>query len=174
MVALELQKALADEIRSISEEMTFPSPDGNRVRLNVYEQNLPMRRHDRKREADEGNGETEEEPEEKMDERFPFCTVRLLSGISANAMSEHAVNVMLLAGVYDSGELADGYKYILNIFEKVRARFRKNPVLDNRYVMGEEVEWAFPDDDEETFPYYFGAFYMQFQTAETRREDPYS
>lgn len=165
MVALELQRELRKEIRCLTSHMRFKNPKGEDICLNVFKQNLPMRTHDRKRFLDE------DEEEEEVVEYFPYCIVKLDSGTSSSAESAHLVKVIIQVGIYDFSVLMDGYKHILNIFEDIRERFRKNPVLANRFVAGDEMTWALADEDDETFPYFFGAMYMEWITAEFRRED---
>ncbi|MFQ8778348.1 MAG: hypothetical protein ACLR78_14120 [Roseburia sp.] len=60
------------------------------------------------------------------------------------------------------------------MIEDIRRRFRVNPVLNGRYVVKDKIEWALPDDDRETFPYFFGAIYLEWQTAEYEREDEWA
>ncbi len=172
MAALELQKDLAEEIRKIASEITFKSPKGGYAALNVFEQNLPVRLLKRT-EPTEEDAELDEDAgdEEELRENFPYIIVRLDSGKSESAEAPHIVKIVLIAGIFDDSLKADGHKTIINIFEKIRERFRKNPILNDRYRAGDEITWALPDDDEETFPYFFGAIYTEWITAEFRRED---
>lgn len=172
MVALELQKDLAEELQKIASEITFKSPKGGYTELNVFEQNLPMRLLKRT-EPTEEDEELDEDAsdEEELQENFPYLIVRLDSGKSESAEAPHIVKIVLIAGIFDDSLKADGYKTIINLFEKIRERFRKNPVLKDRYEAGDEMTWALPDDDEKTFPYFFGAMYTEWITAEFRRED---
>lgn len=170
MVALELQSALAQEIRNLTEHMTFKDYKGNPAKLNVYEQNLPKRRI---RKSNEYADEELEEDEDGVEEFFPYCIVKLDSGNSKDADSAHLVKTALIVGIFDDSEKADGYKSILNIFEDIRYRFRTNPVLDKRYICGDEISWALADEDEDTYPYFFGGMYLDWQTAELRREDSF-
>lgn len=167
MVALELQRDLVKEIRKITDGMRFKSPKGEDISLNVFEQNLPMREIKKSGLPDEELDEDDEE----LQEQFPYMIVRLDSGKSESPEKAHMIKTILIAGIFDNSLKADGYKNVLNIFEKIRERFRKNPVLNARYIAGNEMAWALQDDDESTFPYFFGAMYMEWITAEFRRED---
>lgn len=172
MVALELQVDLAEEIRQLAAGMTFKNPTGGYTELNVFEQNLPMRQIKKVEPTEEDAELDEDDEDEELQENFPYIIVRLDSGKSESAEAAHVIKTVLIAGIFDDSLKADGHKTILNLFEKIRERFRKNPVLKDRYEAGDEMTWALPDEDEETFPYFFGAMYMEWITAEFRREDP--
>lgn len=177
MVALELQHDLAKEIQGIFEQRRFKAPGGAQVTLNVYEQNLPMRdvRQMREQIQQEDEAELDEVPEEDGDEElndlFPYCVVKLDQGVSESPESTHDVSTKIIIGIYDDALSAEGYKDILNMIENIRRRFRVNPVLNGRYVVKDKIEWALPDDDRDTFPYFFGALYLEWQTVEYERED---
>ena len=177
MVALELQHDLAKEIQGIFEQRRFKAPGGAQVTLNVYEQNLPMRdvRQMREQIQQEDEAELDEVPEEDGDEElndlFPYCVVKLDQGMSESSESTHDVSTKLIIGIFDDGLDAAGYKDILNIIEDIRCRFRRNPILNGRYMAKDKMEWALPDDDRDTFPYFFGALYLEWQTVEYERED---
>lgn len=170
MITLELQAALAQEIRNLTEHMTFKDYKGNSAKLNVYEQNLPKRRIQKSNEYDD---EELEEDEEGVEEFFPYCIVKLDSGNSKDSDSAHMIKTTLIVGIFDDSEKADGYKSILNIFEDIRYRFRTNPILDKRYICNDEISWALADEDEDTYPYFCGGMYLDWQAAELRREDPF-
>ena len=90
--------------------------------------------------------------------------------MSESSESTHDVSTKLIIGIYDDGMDAAGYKDILNIIEDIRCRFRRNPILKGRYMAKDKMEWALPDDDRDTFPF-FGALYLEWQTVEYERED---
>lgn len=171
MVALQLQIDLAEELRRLTEHMRFSDQNGKEVLINVFEQNLPLRRT--KDQKDYESEYAEEEPiQDPEQENVPFVIVRLDSGNSEDAMEAQAVKTILVFGLYDDSVEMQGYKGILNLFERICQRFRVNPVLNNKYVMGDKIEWALQDTDTETYPYIYGAMYMEWNTASVRREDP--
>ena len=172
MTALELQKDLAEEIRELCSDMKFKTPKGSYSKLNMFRQNLPMRKIERKPDLEDAY--LDEDQEEEMEDPFPYCIVKLDSGKSEGATDAHVVKTVIMLGIYDDSVEADGYQTILNIFEDIRARFRKNQILKGKYVARNEITWALADEDEETFPYFFGAMYMEWEIAEYGREDRYS
>lgn len=167
LVPLGLQLALKEEIIKITSSMTFKSPAGGHTALNVFEQNLPVRTH-RINEPD-----SDEDEDEDIKENFPYCLVQLSDGLS-KLNSPSSVNVILVFGIYDDSDEADGYKDIVNIIEKISERFEKNPVLDDNYTICDEVTWALPDEDNDTYPYFFGAMYTQWSVRRFEREDPFT
>lgn len=181
MVALELQRDLIAELEHLLGGMTFKTPKGARSKLHFYAQNLPMRTTQRapsvnplpEEELDEEELD-EETLDEELEEQFPYCIVKIDVGKSENAQAAHIISTKLILGIYDDALEASGYKDVLNIIEDIRRRFRTNPILNNRYVIQDEIYWALPDEDEETFPFFFGAMYLDWQAAEYRREDDFA
>lgn len=186
MVALELQRDLIAELKHLLGEMVFKTPKGAMSKLHIYEQNLPIRTTQRapsvNRLPEEEFGEDElneeeldeETLDEELEEQFPYCIVKLDVGKSDDAQAAHIISTKLIFGVYDDALDASGYKDILNMMEDIRRRFRTNPILNNRYAVQDEISWALPDEDAETFPYFFGAMYLDWQAAEYRREDDFA
>ena len=99
MVAAQLQKELAEEIRRLTAEMSFNNPNGP-AKLNVYEQNLPMRKTTSELSALE-ESEMDEDSDPTESDTFPYIIVRLSGGRSESATSSHNIKVILIAGIYD-------------------------------------------------------------------------
>ncbi|MFR4350573.1 MAG: hypothetical protein ACLT3H_02770 [Roseburia sp.] len=197
MVALELQEDLIEEIAELFSEKSFKTPSGEYGKLKMFKQNLPMRNVVQARgikaagsdeferidaEEDENLDESEEdeimndpEEDENLDEEleamFPYCLIKLDTGKSEGSDDIHNVKTKIIFGIYDDALDASGYKDILNMIEDIRCRFRVNPSLKRKYVVQDNIEWALPDDDGDTFPFFFGALYLEWQTAEYERED---
>lgn len=152
MTATILQEQLCEEIRSIFQQSRFKDSTGKHVELNVFEQNLPIR-------------EDDEEPDP-----VPYVIVRMSEGTTKSDEESHEVIVELLIGYFDDNPQNNGHKGVLEIIQKIYERFAKNPMLANRFIFKEPFEWAM--QDEESFPYYFGAASMTFTTAAIRKEDP--
>ncbi len=196
MVALELQEDLIEEIAELFSAKLFKMPSGEYSKIKMFKQNLPMRDVAQARgvkttgsdeimnnpEDDENLDESEEdeimnnpEDDENLDEEleamFPYCLVKLDSGKSESSDDIHNVKTKIIFGIYDDRLDASGYKDILNMMEDIRYRFRVNPSLKRKYVVQDNIEWALPDDDGDTFPFFFGVLYLEWQTAEYERED---
>ena len=86
------------------------------------------------------------------------------------------VFVTLLIGYFDDDAGNNGHKGVLGIIQKIQERFMKEPMLAKQfYFMNDEqhpFDWAL--QDEESFPYFFGAASMTFATAAIRKEDRFA
>ena len=178
MVALELQEDLIEEIAELFSAKLFKMPSGEYSKIKMFKQNLPMRdvaqaRGVKTTGSDEimNNPEDDENLDEELEAMFPYCLVKLDSGKSESSDDIHNVKTKIIFGIYDDRLDASGYKDILNMMEDIRYRFRVNPSLKRKYVVQDNIEWALPDDDGDTFPFFFGVLYLEWQTAEYERED---
>ncbi len=165
MTAVNLQDELSVEIEHILKDMLFKDVNGNDVKVKAYQQELPKRLQ--AIQSDEIMPEEEEDP-------YPFCVVRLDAGTLRTAQSAHEVKTILVFGIYDRDFSCQGHRGILNIFHRIAERFTINPVLNNHYRMNYDagINWIL--DDEDRYPYYYGAMEMTWDTFFVRREDPYA
>jgi len=154
VTASNFQEDLIEELRLLFKNRCFLNPAGKRVAINIYGQALPI--------IEDG---TDVDP-------MPYICVRLEEGSIANSTSSQVVNTVLLIGVFDDSAENQGHKEVLNIIQKIQERFEKEPILAKRYRFQDPFDWALQDED--TYPYYFGAIHMQWQTAAIRREDQYA
>ena len=62
------------------------------------------------------------------------------------------------------------------MIQKIEERFMKNPMLDNRFMFLNDDQHPFEwmQQLEESFPYYFGAVRMYFNTSAIRKEDKFA
>lgn len=150
-----LQDALCEEIKRILSGRTYLTPAGKHVPMNVFPQSIPLI------ETDE-----EEDP-------FPYAIVRMSDGADDNVYdSKYIVEMVVIVGIYSEDKQAQGHRELLNVFNLVYERFKKNPSLDNQFVYDGGYRWTIQEDDY--FPYYFGAFKMNFAIPAIRREDPFA
>lgn len=139
--------------KEVPEEIEKPEPEW--VPMNVFSQNIPVPE----------SGDDEWDP-------VPYIQVRLIKGSDANVSeSKYIIKVTVIMGIWDDDKNAQGHRELLNIINLVYERFAKNPCLDNKYVYEGGFEWDIQEDGY--YPYYFGAFNMNFAIPAIRREDPY-
>lgn len=139
----------------VPEEEPVEAPEPELVPMAVYPQSIPVPSSD----------------DEEWDP-VPYIIVRLNSGNDANTTdSEYIIEVVVIMGVWDDDRNAQGHRELLNIINVVYARFMRNPCLANQYVYRGGFEWEIQEDGY--YPYYFGAFKMNFAIPAIRREDPY-
>lgn len=153
MTPIELQDALVAEIKRILKPYEYKTPAGERVPMNVFAQSIPIQ------ETDE-----EEDP-------IPYVIVRLSSGENPLGKdSFNTVSVVLVIGIYDNNQDAQGYRDVSNVIQKVYERFSENPCLNYLASYVGDFQWALQEDNY--YPYHFGACHMKFHIAAVRREDP--
>jgi len=163
MTAYELQNDLIEELKVMFTGFKLKSPtidtSGNTTftEPNIFGQSLPIREND------------------EAEDPYPYIIVRLDSGDMKEG-SAHLVKTRLMIGTFDDNADTNGHKDILNVIQKIYERFAKNPVLMSKYVMRDDEEtpftWVLQDDD--TYPYYFGAIEMVWKTRAIRRESQYT
>lgn len=155
MTATFLQEDLCKEIANIFKHDRFRnSQKEEQVKLNVYEQNLPIM-------------ESDEDPDP-----VPYVIVRLETGTIKSDNDPQEVLAMFLIGYFDDSPVNNGHKGVLGIIQRIHERFNKDPMLNNLYMFQEPFEWAL--QDEESYPYFFGAAHLTFKTAAIRKEDKYA
>nr|DAO39080.1 MAG TPA: tail completion protein [Caudoviricetes sp.] len=158
MTVRNLQKELMKDIGNIFEKDLFKDSLGKYVSLNIYAQNLPIR-------------EDEDAPDP-----VPYIVVRVLDGKVKGWVEAQEVQVMLIFGCFDDNVNNDGHEILLELIQKIEERFLKNPILSKQFMfLNDEqhpFEWAL--QEEESFPYAFGAISMSFRTPTIRKEDKYT
>lgn len=154
MTAAVLQEKLCDEISLIFADDCFSDSSGERVKMNVFEQELPIR-----------------ESDEDADP-VPYIIVRVEQGTTKSGNDAQEVLVTILIGYFDDNLKHNGHKGVLGIIQKIHERFEKNPMLAHMFIFQDPFDWALQDED--SYPYYFGAISMTFRTAAIRKEDRYA
>lgn len=150
-----LQDELIKELRNIFQPFLYRNSEGKRVPINIFAQNIPIQQTDE-----------EEEP-------IPYIIVRVRSGSDAGEKNgAHIVSIMYIIGMWDNEESAQGHRDVLNVIQKVYERFSKNASLNGKAVYDGQFDWALQEDNY--FPYYFGACSMNFKIEAIRREDELS
>lgn len=153
MTPIEFQDALAAEIRHILKPYAYKTPAGERASMNVFTQSIPVQQTD-----------DEEDP-------FPYVIVRLSSGENPLGKdSFNTVSVILIIGIWDDAQDAQGHRDVLNVVQKIYERFSENPCLNKLAAYTGDFQWMLQEDNY--YPYHFGACHMKFNIAAVRREDP--
>lgn len=163
MTTLELQKDLAEEIEDILKEMLLKDVKGRETHLKAFKQCLPKR----KQEVD-GNDVWGEEEEE---DPYPYCVVRIDSGKLETAQSANQVQTVLVFGIFDDDRECQGHQAILNMIHRITERFTEDPMMKEKYRMNGEAGISWVLDEEDRYPYYFGAMEMTWDTFFVRRKE---
>lgn len=155
MTPLDLQDELVEELKRLLSDYLYKAPSGERVPINVYPQSIPINETD-----------DEEDP-------IPYIIVRLNSGNDDGTRdSNNTVKLVIIIGLWDDALDAQGHRDVANIIQKIYHRFQKNPNLNGKAVYSGAFDWALQEDNY--YPYSFGACSLSFHIAAIRREDEYS
>lgn len=161
-----LQDIFIQELENIFKDDRFPRKNGDKVKLNVFKQFLPIRESIYSEETEGSILEAGSLNEEN----FPYIMVVLLDG-TQNTRNKHGItNLLLYFGLKDEDPNRAGYQSALHIIQAICERFEKDIHLDN-YQCGENITWELSAEDEH--PYYFGAIAMEFKIPAIEKEDNY-
>lgn len=167
---LFLQQALIEEIKEITSGMLFKAPGKeDLVPLSVYGQALPIPILDSVGEG-EGLDSISYSDGQLADPVFkcPWCQVKIQNGTITETNGPQNVEVAICFGVFDKNNQNKGHQDVLNLIQKVYNRFSVNPLLERQYTCTGAFEWALQEED--TYPYFFGAIGTTFQFMGYRRE----
>ncbi|MBM7580011.1 hypothetical protein [Jeotgalibacillus terrae] len=150
MIQLELQSELKRRLENTFQDVFFNDLAGNRVPLNVYEQNLPKK-------------QSEEE------EFFPFVIVKLLEAEKKKEKEPYITSVGFVIGTVDSDVYNQGYRDTANIINRIIENLEKQPIVKGQFTLSGPLKWVLHEED--TGSYYFGAVEASFETPELNRVD---
>lgn len=166
---LFFQKALVEEVKKISEGMLFASPGSAELaRLSVHAQSLPIPEKKPETQADYQTIDYEDGEEETAVFKCPWCLVKIEGGTIPGIDEMQQVEVAICFGIYNPDLENKGHEELLNLIQKVYTRFACNPLLDRQFTCSGSFEWALQEED--TYPYYFGAIGTSFKIMGYRRE----
>lgn len=152
---LTLQDELVEELKRLLADYLYKSPTGERVPIKVFAQSIPI-------------NETDEE-----EDPIPYVIVRLNKGSDEGTRdSNHIVKLVIIIGIWDDGLDAQAHRTVMNIINKVYRRFQANPNLNHKAVYAGNFDWLLQEDNY--YPYSFGACSLDFYIAAIRREDPFA
>lgn len=165
MTPSDLQDALCEEIKKVLSDMIFTNPKGEEVEMQTFAQALPHRLESLETPAEDEEYTGEEDFQ--IGDPYPYTLVMIDTGKITEPIM---IKMVLVIGIYDNDSKNQGHKRILNIIQKINERFTKNPTLKGVFCMSSDsFDFALPDDD--TYPYFFGAVNMTWETAPYRREE---
>ena len=154
MTPLMLQDELVEEMKRLFSDYLYKAPKGERVPINVYAQNIPI-------------NETDDEADP-----VPYLIVQLNSGKDDGTRdSFNTVNLVIIIGIWDGALDAQGHRDVSNVIHKIYERFQKNPNLNGIAAYSGEFDWMLQEDNY--YPFSFGACSLKFHIAAIRREDPF-
>lgn len=147
MTARELQHDVAEDLREMFKHDLYKTPTDGTSPPNVFKQFLP------KLESDD------------EDDPFPYIIVRVDSGGIDSQTDPHKVALILVIGIYDDDTQNQGHATVLEIIERIQQHYEETPALAE-FVFTDPFGWAL--QDEETYPYYYGAVNLTFNAPAPR------
>ncbi len=164
MTTFSLQNELKKEIERILQDFMMKNPKGELVHIQTFGQNLP-------KQMQKIQTETVMDEEAQEDDLYPFCVVRMDSGSMGEHAGVHTVKTVLIFGIWDNDLGCQGHQVILNMIQRISGRFFADPILSEKYAMDESAGINWTLDDEDQFPYYYGAMEMTWHMLLTKREE---
>ena len=159
LVASDLQRGLLDEIGEIlADVVTTRADEQKQVGFNGFIQQLPVLQND----------------DEDRDQFFPYYIVRLMEANTESDTDFWTWTVAIYLGIHDEGAENQGHFSLLNAMTRITNRFGREAVLGSPHHVGFRClpNMNMTLQDEDTYPYFFGAVLMQFAAPKITREDP--
>ena len=103
----------------------------------------------------------------------PYVIVRAKSGDDdGTADGVNTVQIILIIAIWDDNNDSQGYRDVLDIIQKIYIRFHKEPMLNNQFMYVGNFHWALQEDNY--WPYFFGACTLNFNIPSIRRENEFA
>lgn len=167
-------KAMVKEVQDITQDMLFRDPEGKGLTpLSVYEQALPIpkRKAPPPETVESSTIDYQEEMVEDSVFNCPWCVVKIENGSVPGINEMQETTFAICFGIFNDSLENNGHMEIMNLIQRIYERFSVNPILDGQYTCTGKFEWAVQDED--TYPYYFGAILTEFKFQGFRRENKY-
>lgn len=159
MTASELQRDLEKKIEELVKDVQSKTTTGRLVSgVTVYEQKLP-----------ELTAE-EDEPSQF----FPYAIIRLESGSTPDDEDAWNVSTSILFGIHDGSPNSKGHRTIMEMIQRTVDYFTAYPLLNHKFRAQQDISWALPDADADTYPFYFGGVEIKFSVPKMARKDIYT
>lgn len=155
MTKKEFLDDFAEELQKILRDVYTKNTKGEDVGVSVYKNRLPVI--------------TEDEDDESK--YFPYAIARI-SDADTDEEQPWKQRVYVLLGVYDEDLMGEGYLHLLTMMERITDRYLTEPLLNHKYRA--EPKMSTDIQDEDTYPYYFGAVEMTFNIPKVERRDDFS
>lgn len=94
------------------------------------------------------------------EEQVPYIIVRIDSGNIQELNQQERVEMILIFCMKSTNESRQGYLDIMNMIQRVKDRFLRNFRLGEYFFFEPPFEWVVQEED--TFPYFYGAVKMNF------------
>lgn len=178
MTVRALQEAIRADLNKLFADRRYKTPKDEMAPLKAYCQRLPQF------------------DAQETDDFFPYAIIRLDKGGVAGPTAPQKVDVMIIVGIFDDGvqeytgaketpapgeppsfvgsegwDLRNfGHMAVLEVIEQIQAHYEESPALCNgAFYFDGPFNWALQDED--SYPYYFGACELSFTLAAPRLKE---
>lgn len=152
MTIVELQDLVFRELSELFKDYCLRAEDGHTTTaIKVYKQDLPI-----------------PESDDDSPEMPPFIIVRVSDGEQPEWDGEHSVNMAVIICVWDDASERQGARDVMSIITRIHQRVMKHPALGGMFKP--PFKWTL--NDEDTYPYYYGACQFTVTASAVRRENP--
>lgn len=171
------QMALIEELKKVTENMRFPNPKSDElIPIKVYGQRLPIPTKDLSEFSEDTNTETTDFIGDQIEDPIldcPWIKTMVASGDIEGPDKFHRVQFAIVIGVFDDRSDNAGSGDFINIVDVIKDRFIQNPLLDNQYNNPGIFHWEI-ENDQDTFPFTYGALVTYFDIRTPRRLSEYT
>ena len=156
MTPIMLQKALKEELERLFEDFfSSEKMDYSERPVTIYEQDLPV------------NIETME-----AEGKMPYVIVRIVEGEMEQLEDTEQVKVYFIFCSQAPEWNMSGYSDVMNMIQRVKERFLKNPVVGDYFTAELPMKWVIQEDD--TTDLYYVGMEMNFHCPGIRRESKFA
>lgn len=157
MAVESLQEAIERDLKHLFQGYMLKNSRGLERELQIYQQDLPIR-----------VGADEDGPEQDPPE--PYIIVQTLGGETPGVDDEELTDMILLICIFDEDPMRQGYRDVLRIIHQIQRFYAAHRITGRRYEVQFPFSWAVNQEDQ--YPYFFGAVSMKFQGTTIFAEEP--
>lgn len=168
MTELLLLDAITARLKKIFAGYTLMSKSGNLQEVKIFSGYMPQPAGITINDKKSG---TQNYSETDYDNNLPAVVAKILSAQENEDrnLPPTIINVQLLAGIYDPDINCQGFRDILNIFERIRENFLSDRIFDDKFRL------MFPLNmrslENESWPLYFGEMNLIFMGVRPQMKD---
>lgn len=155
MTPEKLQKELCKEIKILMKDVLLEDSNRKTSRLNIFSQNLPYSQNE------------EDLPP------YPYCIVALTTNELPPERKPQKQGVTLYFGICYWNEDCQYQHTMLTMFEKIKRRFKTNPLI-GEFSCNDNILSVLDDEDDVSYPYYYGGMQLTFDLPNYEREDVFT
>lgn len=142
MTELMLLNSLKKELSNLVKEYDLNTKNKTKTEPSVYEGYLPIKNKDTKEESG-----------------YPFIILRLIECEDNN--TEFIAKIKIIIGTYDESTESDGWKDVLNIYNKIKIFLIENSIIENKFICKEKIKFNLPE--EQPYPYFIGEMITEWK-----------